>query len=162
MLISIIVAMAKNRVIGNQGQLPWHLPTDLRRFRQLTMGHPLLMGRRTFEAIGRPLPGRRTIVLSRNPGYEAAGCDLADDLNAALLMARGADELFICGGAQIYRQTLPLAERIYLTELATAVDAFFPAVPEGEFQTRHSEQVEDTISYRFSISVRESNRQNNK
>lgn len=164
MLISIIVAMAKNRVIGNQGQLPWYLPTDLRRFRQLTMGHPLLMGRQTFEAIGRPLPGRRTIVLSRNPAYQAAGCELAGDLNTALLMARGAEELFVCGGAQIYRQVLPLAERIYLTELAVAVegDAFFPEVPEDDFQTRHSEQVEDKISYRFSILVRQSNGQNNK
>lgn len=148
--------MAKNRAIGNNGQLPWHLPTDLQRFKQLTMGHTLLMGRRTFEAIGRPLPGRRTIVLSSNPGYRAQGCELAGDLSSAMRMTRDADELFICGGAELYQQTIPLAERIYLTELAVAVegDTFFPEIPEGDFQTRHSEQVQDTINYQFSILAR--------
>ncbi|MCW8859399.1 MAG: dihydrofolate reductase [Deltaproteobacteria bacterium] len=162
MLISIIAAMAKNRVIGNQGQLPWHLPTDLRRFKHLTMGHTLLMGRQTFEAIGHALPGRRTIILSRNTDYQAQGCEVVDNIRLALQLAEGAEHLFICGGAEIYRQTLQLAERIYLTELDIAVegDAFFPELRAGEFQTRYCEQSDDKISYQFSILERGKNDHN--
>ena len=113
--MSIIVAMAKNRVIGNKGQLPWHLPSDLRRFKQLTMGHPLLMGRCTFESIGTALPGRQTIVLSRDPEYRAASCVMATNIETALQLVSPVEELFICGGADIYQQTLPFADKIYLT-----------------------------------------------
>lgn len=152
-MISIIVAMAKNRVIGKNGQLPWHLPSDLQRFKQLTMGHALLMGRLTFESIGKPLPGRRTIVVSRNPEYKAAGCEVAISIEAGIQLAGTAEELFICGGAEIYQQTLPLAERIYLTKLDVAIegDSYFPELPSGEFQIIQAEQFKDILNYHFSI-----------
>jgi len=152
-LISIIVAMAKNRVIGKDGRLPWRLPDDLQRFRQLTMGQTLLMGRKTYESIGRPLPGRQTIILSRNPDYQVRGCQVVSHLQAGLAAAQTA-ELFICGGAEIYRQTLSLAERIYLTELMLVVegDSFFPEFPPGQFHLLQSEaQFDDGQPCRYSI-----------
>ena len=157
LLVSIIVAMAKNRVIGRSGQLPWHLPSDLQRFKHLTMGHTLLMGSRTFEAIGQPLPGRRTIVLSRDPDYRAGGCEVATSIAAALQLAKPAEELFICGGEDIYRQVLPFAERIYLTELEQemAGDAYFPELPAGEFRIMQRQQVKDKLNYHFSILQRD-------
>ena len=135
MLISIIVAMSSNRVIGSKGQIPWQLPGDLQRFKRLTMGQTLLMGRKTFASIGRPLPGRRTIVLSRDPDFQADGCTVVADLPAGLAAA-DSEELFICGGGEIYRQALPLAQRIYLAELQREVagDCFFPEVPPEQFQ----------------------------
>ena len=158
MLVSIIVAMAKNRVIGREGKLPWHLPSDLQRFKQLTMGHTLLMGSHTFESIGQPLPGRRTIVLSRDPDYQAVDCEVATSIAAALQLAKPAEELFICGGADIYRQTLPFAERIYLTELENEIagDAYFPELPAGEFRIMQRQQVKDKLNYHFSILQRDS------
>ncbi|MFK5926633.1 MAG: dihydrofolate reductase [Desulfuromusa sp.] len=153
MLISITVAMAKNRVIGRNGQLPWHLPNDLQRFKRLTMGHTLLMGRRTFESIGKSLSGRRTIILTRNPEYQAVGCDVVPDIEAGITLASSAEELFICGGFDVYRQTLPLAERIYLTELDAEMegDTYFPELSAGAFQTIWTQQFEDELTYRFSI-----------
>ena len=152
-MISIIVAMAKNRVIGKNGQLPWHLPSDLRRFKHLTMGHTLLMGRRTFESIGQPLPGRRIIVLSRDQEYQLAGCKVVSDIESGIQLASPAEELFICGGAEIYQQALPLVERIYLTELDTEIegDTYFPELPAGEFQIMETQQLKDELNYRFSI-----------
>lgn len=153
MRISAIVAMAANRVIGCAGRLPWHLPSDLQRFKRLTMGQTLLMGRQTFVSIGRPLPGRRTILLSRNPTVSAAGCEVVDNLDAALRLATGARELFICGGAEVYRQTLPRVERIYLTELEQefAGDVYFPEIPPADFSQVYSENVVDRLNYRFCI-----------
>ena len=153
LLISIIVALAKNRVIGRHGQLPWHLPGDLQRFKQLTMGQTLVMGRRTFESIGKPLPGRRTIVVSRNADYVAAGCDVVSSLEAALKLAASAEEVFICGGADIYSQALPLTKRIYLTEIDSNVDGDtrFPEFPVNEFIECYSQQCSGDISSRFSI-----------
>jgi len=158
-LISLIVAMAKNRVIGNCDQLPWHLPTDLHRFKQLTMGHSLLMGRRTFESIGQPLPGRQTIILSRNPEYRATGCKVATDINAGIQLAGSTTELFICGGGNIYRQTLPLTERLYVTEIDAEIagDSFFPNWQYQDFSRIHTETCQDTIDYNFSIWQRSSN-----
>jgi len=151
--VSIIVAMAKNRVIGKKGQLPWHLPSDLRRFKQLTMGHTLLMGRCTFESIGTALPGRQTIVLSRDPEYRAAGCVMTTDIEAALQMVSPTEELFICGGADIYRQTLPFADKIYLTELDVEIagDRYFPKLSAEEFEIIQTEQIKDELNYQFSI-----------
>ena len=155
MRISLIVAMAANRVIGRTGQLPWHLPGDLARFKRITMGYPLIMGRKTFESIGRALPGRRTIVLSRQADYRAAGCRVVNGLDEALKLVWDDDEVFICGGEQIYRQALPLAQRIYLTELDRAVagDSFFPEIPE-HFLAIEEQQIEEEERYRFSILVR--------
>lgn len=141
MTISLIAAMGSNRVIGSRGTIPWHLPQDLRRFRELTLGQTLIMGRRTFESIGRPLPDRVTIVLTRQADYPAAGCLTADSLDRALLLARPAAEVFICGGGTVYRQALPLADRIYLTEIDCAVtgDTFFPEIPAEGFALIASE-----------------------
>ncbi len=153
MLISLIVAMAKNRVIGRNGQIPWHLPTDLQRFKRLTMGQALLMGRRTFESIGRPLPGRWMIVLSGHSEYTVPGCDVVSDIDSALELAQPAEELFICGGSDIYRDLFPRVDRIYLTELDEDVegDTFFPELPLEAFETIHSARWIDAIEYRFSI-----------
>jgi len=136
MIISLVVAMARNRVIGRAGTIPWDLPADRRRFRELTMGHSLIMGRKTFESIGRPLPGRETIVVTRQAGYRAAGCLVAHSLAEALAQARGSDEVFVCGGGELYREALPLAGRLYLTLLAAEVegDTFFPELPAEQFR----------------------------
>lgn len=152
MRLSLIVAMAANRVIGKAGRLPWHLPSDLARFKRITMGYPLIMGRLTFESIGRALPGRRTIILSRQDDYRVAGCQVVSSLEAALELVWDDDEVFICGGEEIYRQALPLAQRIYLTELARDVegDTLFPEIPE-HFLAIEEEQVVEEEAYRFSI-----------
>lgn len=113
--LSLIVAMARNRVIGANGTIPWHLPADLRRFRDLTWGHPLIMGRKTFESIGRPLPGRTSVVVTRQRGYRAPGALVVHSLEQALAACRGAEEVFVIGGAELYAQALPLADRLYLT-----------------------------------------------
>ena len=153
MLISIIVAMGTNRVIGKNGQIPWHQPSDLQRFKRLTLGHPLIMGRRTFASIGRLLPGRQTIILSRNPNYEVAGCDVVNDIETALQLANSAEEVFICGGAEIYQQFLPLTERIYLTELDVNPDGdtVFPELPLEDFETIDTRKCKDNVDYLFSI-----------
>ncbi|HZV81739.1 MAG TPA: dihydrofolate reductase, partial [Geobacteraceae bacterium] len=128
-------AMASNGVIGRDGGLPWHIPTDLRHFRDLTVGHTVIMGRKTFQSIGRPLPERVTIVITRQAEFTAAGVTVAGSLQAALASAAGESEVFICGGGEIYRQALPLADRIYLTLLDRpfAGDTFFPEIPPGRF-----------------------------
>jgi dihydrofolate reductase len=136
-IISIIAAMAENRVIGRDGRIPWHLPADLERFRDLTLGHSLVMGRKTYESIGRPLPGRRTIVLSRQPGLAIQGADVAPNLSAALALCAGEAEVFICGGAAVYAEALPIADRIYLTVVHgdTGGDTFFPPIPDTFVET---------------------------
>lgn len=128
-MISIIVAAAENNVIGNRGELPWRLSDDLRRFKALTMGKPVIMGRKTWESIGRPLPGRRNIVITRRAGYVAAGADVVDSGKAAVVAAGNAAEIMIIGGSEIYAVFLPAADRIYLTRVHAEVDgdAFFPA-----------------------------------
>ena len=129
MRISIIVAVSKNGVIGRDNQLIWRLPNDLKQFKQLTMGHPMIMGRKTFESIGKPLPGRTSIVVSRNPAWQADGCATVNSLEAALGTARQTDteEVFVIGGAEIYRLALPFTHKIYLTQVHAEVagDAFF-------------------------------------
>lgn len=135
-MVSIIAAVARNRVIGSKGEIPWDIPADRRRFRELTMGHPLVMGRKTFEGIGAALPGRRCIVLSRQEGYDAHGCTVAGSLEEALSLCREDDEVFIAGGAEVYRQAFPLAERLYVSHVGVDPDgdALFPAIPETEFR----------------------------
>lgn len=134
MRISIIVAVAENSVIGRGGQLPWKLSADLQRFKRLTMGHTIIMGRRTWESIGRPLPGRRTVIVSRQPNYrvDEAAVLVASSLEQALKVAEESndDEAFIVGGAELYRLTLAQADRLYVTRVATSADGdiFFPGV----------------------------------
>lgn len=133
MQISVIAAVATNGVIGRRGALPWHLSGDLQRFKRLTMGHTIIMGRRTWESIGRPLPGRRTIVVTRQHDFcfcVADGVHIAESLDDALHAAEiaGEDEAFIVGGAQLYQEAVPMADRMYLTEVAADVegDTYFP------------------------------------
>jgi dihydrofolate reductase len=144
MIISIIAAMADNRVIGRGGAIPWDIPADRRRFRELTMGHPVIMGRKTFESIGRPLPGRTNIVLSRKPDFRAEGCIVANSLEDALRACCGAEDVFICGGEELYRQALPMADRIFLTVVhhPCSGDAYFPPLPADYVETERSECAE--------------------
>ena len=142
-MISLIVAVAENGVIGRDGALPWRLSDDLRRFKALTMGKPVIMGRKTWESIGRPLPGRQNIVITRKPGYRAEGSVVVGSLTAALAAAGDVPEIMVIGGAEIYRQFLPLAGRIYLTRVHTVIagDTFLPAMDPAEWEeverTRH-------------------------
>ena len=128
--ITLIVARAANGVIGRDNTLPWHLPEDLRHFKATTLGHTLVMGRKTFDSIGRPLPGRRTVVLTRDPGWSHPGCERAASLGGAIALAGDTDELFIAGGGQVYSDALAIAERALITEIdiEPAGDAFFPAL----------------------------------
>ncbi|EAY4638048.1 type 3 dihydrofolate reductase [Salmonella enterica] len=128
MLISLIVATAQNRVIGKGNAMPWHLPADLRHFKNITLGKPVVMGRRTFESIGRPLPGRRNLVISRNPEWQADGVEVAASLDDALALVSGVDEVMILGGGQLYAEALPRADRLYLTliDLTVEGDTYFP------------------------------------
>ena len=128
--VNLIVAWAHGRVIGRGGTLPWHLPEDLRHFKRTTLGHPIVMGRRTWDSVGRPLPGRRSIVVTRNPGWSAPGCETASGLAQALAMCEGADEAFVIGGAELFAQALPLAQRLFVTEIDADFegDTFFPPI----------------------------------
>jgi len=126
--VSIIAAMAKNRVIGIENRLPWRLPGDMQRFRTLTMGHHILAGRKTYESIGKPLPGRSMVVITRSGDFAAPGCIVVNSVAEAVAACRGDAEIFIIGGEQLYRQTLDVADRIYLTEVQAEFtgDARFP------------------------------------
>ena len=136
MKLSIIVAMAANGVIGRGNQLPWHLPADLKHFKQLTTGKPILMGRKTWESIGRPLPERTNIVITRDTDYTAAGCVVVHSLEAALRAAEHNDEVMVIGGSELYRQVLPEVSTIYLTRVHADIDgdAFFPKLDESEWR----------------------------
>ena len=135
MKISIIVAASANNVIGLAGGLPWHLPEDLQRFKATTMGKPMIMGRATFESIGRALPGRRSIVLTRQEDFEADSCDIVPTVDAAIESAGDVDEVMVIGGGEIYRQFLPLADRIYLTRVQAEIngDTRFPELDMQEW-----------------------------
>jgi dihydrofolate reductase len=128
MRISLIVAMDRNGVIGARGKLPWRLPADLKRFKAITMGRPIIMGRRTHESIGRPLPGRENIVVTRDRNFRAPGCTVLHSVDAVLEHCRGVEEVMIMGGAELYSRTLELAHRIHLTEVHADVagDTYFP------------------------------------
>ncbi len=141
MRISLIVAMSRNRAIGRDNALPWRLPADLARFKQLTMGHTLVMGRKTWDSIGRALPGRRTIVVSRRPDFGAPGAELAGSLDQALEMAAGDAEVFIAGGAEIFAAALPRAGRVYMTLIDAEIpgDTFFDEMNEPDWALVSSE-----------------------
>jgi len=116
-MVSIIVAVAQNGVIGDGNKLIWHISEDLKRFKAITTGHPVVMGRKTFESLGRPLPNRRNIVVTRNPHYPEEGVEIADSLGEAIGMFPAEEEVFVIGGAEVYRQAMPFADRFYLTEV---------------------------------------------
>lgn len=157
MMISMIAAMAHDRVIGLDNQMPWHLPADLAHFKRVTLGKPVLMGRKTFESIGRPLPGRRNLVISRNPDYRADGVEVIDSVDAALALLAGNDvaELMVIGGGHLYGQLLPRADRLYLTRIDLAVegDTRFPAFDEGDWscikRESHQPDEKNPHPYRF-------------
>ena len=155
MNISIIVAMATNRVIGHENRLPWHLPADLQHFKRITMGKPILMGRKTWESIGRPLPGRTNIVITRDVSYSADGCVVVHSLDAALEAARDNDEIMVIGGAEFYRQVLPRASTLYLTLVDGEFegDAFFPEIDENEWleveRSDHGQDEKNPHAYSF-------------
>ena len=137
-MISLIVACGRNNVIGNDGRMPWHIPADLKHFKTLTMGKPIIMGRKTHQTLGRPLPGRTNIVITRNPEFNREGIQTANSLEAALGQASVlGDEIMIIGGGEIYQAALPLADRIYMTriELEPEGDVFFPQIEAEEWCT---------------------------
>jgi dihydrofolate reductase len=141
-IVSIIAAMDRKCGIGVDNKLPWRLSADLKRFRELTMGHHIIVGRKTFESIGRPLPGRRMIVVTRDRNYKAEGCDLAHSVEDATRLARerGESEVFICGGAEIYAQSIGIVGRMYLTFVGAevAADTFFPEFDEQKWDELES------------------------
>lgn len=142
MIINLVVAASRNNVIGRGGQLPWHLSADLQRFKTITMGKPVVMGRLTHEAIGKPLPGRKNLVVSSQSDYVAAGCERVSSPQAAIAAARSDGEIMVIGGGKIYRQFLPMADRIYLTRVQTEIDGdvFFPALAEHEWRETSREE----------------------
>lgn len=159
MRVSIIAALALNRVIGRDNRLPWHLPSDLAHFKRITSGHAVILGRRNHESIGRPLPNRRNIVVTRQPGYAAPGCTVAGDLCRALALASHDPEIFAIGGADIYRQMLPHAQRLYLTVVQARPegDTFFPAFDRGQWRMveSHYQPVDDRNSHAMTFQILE-------
>ena len=148
MIFSIIAAMAENRVIGLNNKMPWDLPSDRKRFHRITRGHAVILGRRTFESIGRPLSLRTNIVLTRRQDYSAPGCIVVHDLASAFAACAGADEAFICGGEDVFRETIAQVDKIYLTIIHREIegDAFFPAIP-AYFVERERTSIEDIMRY---------------
>lgn len=157
MSLSLIVAMARNRVIGRANGLPWRLPADLKHFKALTLGKPVIMGRKTFASIGKPLPDRHNIVVSRDPQFSASGVSIAHSLEDALQQAQPAAEVMLIGGAQLYAQALPRAQRIYLTliDADVAGDAYFPDHDDSEWletaRTDHDADAGNPYAYSFLV-----------
>lgn len=156
MEISIIVATSKNNVIGRDGGIPWHLSADLKRFKALTTGHPIVMGRRTFESIGRPLPGRRNIIITRSVNNIIEGCDVVKSVEDLLNDASLDGEVFIIGGGEIYRQFLPYAKKVYLTEVETEIadgDTFFPELNLMEWMEvgRESHEADEKNDFNYAF-----------
>jgi len=152
-LISLIAAHDLNRGIGRAGKIPWHLPADLRRFKALTQGHAVIMGRKTYESIGRLLPNRTNIIVTRNPDFAVAGARVVPDIEAALTCAKNVEraEIFIIGGGEIYRQTIGLADKLYLTVVQDrfSADAFFPAYDDFQTVVLDETYADETPPYRY-------------
>lgn len=163
MRVSLIVAMAENRVIGLDGGMPWHISADLKYFKRTTMGAPVIMGRKTYESIGRALPGRTNVVITRNPEFRRDDAEVAGDVAAALRKAQafaeieGGGEVFVIGGAEIYAQTLDAADRLYITEIKSAPpgDALFPNLADGAWREvardDHEAESDDGPAYSFVV-----------
>lgn len=153
MKIALIAAMANNRVIGKDNQMPWHLPEDLRHFKVMTLGKPIVMGRKTFDSIGRPLPGRHNIVISRQEELAIEGATCVTSFEAAMAAAGDIEELVVIGGGQLYRTTLALADKLYLTEINLNVDGdtYFPEWDDGTWlKTGSKSAISDKgLGYRF-------------
>jgi len=158
-MISLIVAHDKNRVIGYNNQMPWHLPGDLQYFKETTMGKPLIMGRKTFESIGRPLPGRRNIVITRNKEYHHEGIEVASSLEEALKLAGNEKEIMVIGGEQIFKLALPIADRLYITQIYHEFkgDTYFPEYGDEWKIVSASEKYETKEGYTYQYLVYERN-----
>lgn len=153
MNISLIAAMGRNRVIGKGAQIPWRIAGEQKRFKELTTGHHLIFGRKTYESIGKPLPKRDNIVVTRKVGYRAPGCTVACSLDDALTHCLDDEEIFIGGGAEIYKEALPLATTIYLTTIERDFDGdvFFPEFSLDEFEEVSAERVEGEVPYVYRV-----------
>lgn len=154
MILSLIAAMASNRVIGDKGDIPWEIPGEQKRFKEITLGHTLIMGRKTYESLGRPLPERTNIVITRQTDYQAPGCMVVHDLAAAIAAcAPDEQEAFICGGGQLYHESLKMADKIYLTVIPREIrgDTYFPEIAETDFTLITSEDIGGIEPYRFLI-----------
>jgi dihydrofolate reductase len=155
MKISLIVAMASNRTIGLNNQMPWHLSADLKRFKTITLGFPILMGRKTFESIGRPLPGRTNIIISRNPEYKPEGCFVVNSIESALKAGcLDAENIFVIGGSTLYEALLPVANTLYITQINKEFqgDTFFPKIDARHWSEAEREDIDDPdveFSYSF-------------
>lgn len=153
--ISILVAMAGNRTIGINNTLPWRCPEDLKHFKALTMGHHIVMGRKTYDSIGKPLPGRTTVVVTRNRNLKIEGCIIAHSLQEAIAACAGDEEVFIVGGAELYALALPQADTLYITEIQQEVigDAHFPEFNKGQWlevsREKHSQETPQPLGYHF-------------
>ena len=153
--ICLLAAIAANRVIGRNNALPWHLPADLKRFKALTMGHPVLMGRKTHDSIGKPLPGRRNLVITRNRDYGAPGCEIVHSLDEAIAACRGAADIFVIGGAELYLESLPRAHSLEFTEIKAEFegDARFPEFSMADWheiaREAHSDDAGAPFGYDF-------------
>lgn len=156
-MFSVIVAMSENRLIGRGGDLPWHLSADLRRFRRLTTGHAIIMGRKTYESIGRPLPKRRSIVITRQADYAAEGIETAGSLDGALALVAEDEEAFVIGGAEVFREALPRAGRLYLTRVHAEFegDVYLPPFDEADWtltnEERHAADERNDFDYSFLV-----------
>ena len=157
--LSLIVAMAKNRAIGANGKIPWHLPGELKLFKSLTMGHHIIMGRKTWESIGRLLPGRTTVVVTRQPDYRVPGAIVVHALGDAIEACRGDDEIFVIGGAELFREAIPRADRIYLTTVDAEIpgDTFMPPFegPQWRAQPGEAHPADDRNPYAYTLAVHE-------
>lgn len=155
-MIALIAAMTQDRVIGRGGRIPWNIPGEQKRFKELTMGHTIVMGRRTYEEIGRPLPGRQTIVVSTTKNFDQPGCRTADSLTEALALSAGED-VYISGGSRLYEEALPLADVLYLTEIEKKIegDAYFPEFDESRYHKTVEEKYGGEIPYTYVTYMRQ-------
>ena len=164
MIISIIAALDRNRGIGIENKMPWHLPFDLKRFKKITMGHHLILGRKTYQSIGHPLPGRQMIILSRNPEFEVEGCIVSGSIDEALQLAdaAGEAEVFVVGGGEVYKNALSIADRLYLSFVDTVADAdtHFPTLNQADWsvicEQDFPKDERNPLSHMFKYMVRKS------
>ncbi|MCD8509498.1 MAG: dihydrofolate reductase [Bacillus sp. (in: Bacteria)] len=158
-MISMIAAMGKKNVIGFKGDMPWHLPNDLKYFKKVTTGHPVLMGRKTFESIGKPLPNRKNLVLTRNEDFSPEGVEVLHSIEEVRPLMEAEDEFFVIGGANLYEQLMPLADRLYITYIKASFegDTFFPFIDDKEWKVVSSEEglVDENNQYAHTFVVYE-------
>ncbi len=152
MTISLIAAIGKNNELGKDNQLLWNIPEDMKHFRETTRGHTVIMGRKTFESIGKALPNRRNIVITRDANYRKDGVDVTNSLEEAILLCENSEEVFIIGGGEIYKQALPFASKLYITHVHKEYDAdtFFPEIKESDWiKTRKDDGLANDVPYSF-------------